>query len=103
MLELFFCNDFTGTATLGSAQVAARHHHSQNDALAGRIHFPPAVGLRVEYNPAQLAPRVETTHLDDERLIKSWGTNLYRLTFDLTKPALEGEVAVRVVPAVSAR
>ena len=46
---------------------------------------------------------METTHLDDERLIKSWGTNLYRLTFDLTKPALEGEVAVRVVPAVSAR
>jgi len=69
----------------------------------GRVLFPPALGVRVEYDPAQLAPRVETIRLDDERLIKSWGANLYRLTFDLKHPGLEGVLAVRIVPTVSAR
>jgi hypothetical protein len=69
----------------------------------GRVHFPPTLGVRVEYDPAQLAPRVEAIRLDDERLIKSWGANLYRLSFDLKQPALEGVVAVRIVPAAYAR
>lgn len=68
-----------------------------------RVMFPPALGVRVEYDPAQLAPRVEPIRLDDERLISSWGANLYRLSFDLKQPALEGVVTVRIVPAVSAR
>ena len=46
---------------------------------------------------------MESIHLDDERLISSWGPNLYRLSFDLKQPALEGVVAVRIVPAVPAR
>ena len=46
---------------------------------------------------------MEPIRLDDERLINSWGANLYRLSFDLKQPALEGVVTVRIVPAVSAR
>jgi hypothetical protein len=52
----------------------------------------------VEFDPAQLLPSVETIPLDDERLVKSWGANLYRLSFELKTPALENTLVIRVVP-----
>jgi hypothetical protein len=64
----------------------------------GRVLFPPATGVRVEFDPAQLLPSVETIPLDDERLVKSWGANLYRLSFELKTPALENTLVIRVVP-----
>lgn len=64
----------------------------------GQILFPPATGARVEYDPAQLAPGVETIPLNDERLGKSWGEKLYRLTLTVKTPALANTLTVRVVP-----
>jgi hypothetical protein len=64
----------------------------------GRINFSPATGVRVEFDPAKLTPSVETIPLTDERLAHSWGSALYRLSFDLKTPALEDTVAIRIVP-----
>jgi hypothetical protein len=69
----------------------------------GRIHFPPATGVRVEFDSAQLVPSVETIPLDDERLEKAWGGKLHRLTFALKTPALEQTVVIRVVPTLTNR
>jgi len=69
----------------------------------GRILFPPATGVRVEFDSAQLVPSVETIPLDDERLEKAWGGKLHRLTFDFKTPALEQIVVIRVVPTLTNR
>ena len=55
------------------------------------------VTVRLEYDAAKLAPRLERIELNDSRLAKSWGTHLNRLVFHAKSPALKDTWALRLV------
>jgi hypothetical protein len=55
------------------------------------------VTVRLEYDAAKLAPRLERIELNDSRLAKSWGTHLNRLVFHSRSPALKDTWTLRLV------
>ncbi len=54
------------------------------------------VRVRVEYDAAKLAPRVERIEMSDGRLAKSWGTHLNRLIFRSRSSVLKDTWTLRV-------
>ena len=54
------------------------------------------VKVRLEYDAAKLAPKVELIALTDGRLAKSWGAHLNRLVFRARMPALKDTWTLRI-------
>jgi hypothetical protein len=54
--------------------------------------------LRVEYEPASLAVEVETTDLDDAKLLEIWGPRLHRILLRADSPPAQGTWSLRFSP-----
>lgn len=52
---------------------------------------------RLLFNPELLAPRVESRPVTDVRMSPVWGDELFRVTFNLTRPAARGELEFRIL------
>ena len=101
--------------TLGDNKLSIQDVFALKEAVApnqinflswGKITFPSAGKIRIEVKgqkveisyPAQFKPELETIKLDDVRLSKVWGPEIYRITLKTDEKKVSGKYNFVVQP-----